>query len=137
MTTDIGVTSTASSLLAVGFFEQTLVIGVLLALAAAAGTALRHLADGYLNGDFPTGTLLVNLAASFLLGVVSAIDDPVPVIIGIGALGALSTWSATAAETANLARRGDGKLAAGYVCLTVTSGILTAWFGLKIGQVLF
>ena len=119
------------------FTEQPIVVGVLVAVAAAAGAILRYLAGRALNDAFPTGTLLVNLVASLALGVVTAAPDPAPLVVGVGLLGALSTWSTAAAETAAMARRGEGALAAGYVGLTATGGIVAAWFGLRLGTALF
>lgn len=107
------------------------------AVAAAVGTGVRFLVAGYLNGEFPLGTLAVNLAASLLLGVIVAADDPLPVIVGVGALGALSTWSTAANEAAVMARNRNGLLGLSYLGLTVSSGVLAAWFGLKIGALIF
>jgi CrcB protein len=114
-------------------------IGLALAVAAmaAAGSVLRSLIGRRLNDEFPFGTLVANLISSAALGVISAADDPLPVIIGIGALGALSTWSTAANEAADLARQGAGSLAAGYLGLTVSAGIVAAWVGLQVGQQLF
>ncbi len=106
-------------------------------LAAAIGTVVRVLAGGYLNGDFPVGTLVVNIAASLALGVIVAADEPLPAIVGIGALGALSTWSTAANEAAVMARNSNGALGVAYLGLTVSSGVLAAWFGLKIGALVF
>ena len=119
------------------FFALPIVVGLLFALAAAAGAVVRHLVGRFLNDAFPTGTLAINLLASLALGVVTAAPDPAPVVVGVGLLGALSTWSTAAAETAAMARRGEGALAAGYVGLTVTGGIVAAWFGLRLGAALF
>ncbi len=108
--------------------------------AAAVGAVLRYLAAIYLNeldSDFPFGTIAVNLVASFALGLLAAAEDPLPVVLGVGALGALSTWSSTANEAAVLARRGFGALALGYLALTASSGVLLAWFGLRLGPLLF
>lgn len=107
------------------------------AIAAAIGTSIRFLAGKHLNGDFPMGTLMVNLAASLLLGIIVAADDPLPAIIGIGALGALSTWSTAANEAAIMSRNDNGILGLAYLGLTVSSGILAAWFGLKLGTLFF
>ena len=123
--------------LAVGFFEQPVVVGVLLFLAAAVGAALRFLAGRQLNGAFPTGTFVVNMVASLALGIITAAPEPLPAIVGIGLLGALSTWSTAAVEAAALARSGEGAMAAGYVGLTVTGGIVAAWVGLTLGSDLF
>lgn len=112
-------------------------VTALFVVAAAAGAAVRQLAGGYLNNEFPIGTLAVNVVASFLLGIVVAAADPLPTVLGIGALGAMSTWSATATEAAAMSRSDQGLLAVAYLGLTVTTGVLAAWFGLRLGPVLF
>lgn len=116
--------------------DNPVVLVLLFSLAAAAGAAARFLITNYLNGDFPLGTLTVNIAASFAIGIVVSLDDPMPTIVGIGALGALSTWSVTATEVAEMSRSGRAGLGLGYLGLTVSSGVLAAWFGLKLGQLL-
>ncbi len=113
------------------------VIIVLTAIAAAAGAALRFVVGGYLNHEFPVGTLAVNLVASFLLGLVVSAADPIPTIVGIGALGALSTWSTAATEAAEMARTDRAALGLTYLGLTVSSGVLLAWFGLQLGPAIF
>jgi CrcB protein len=105
-------------------------------LAAGAGAGIRFLVGRQLNGEFPLGTLVVNLVASAALGVIAAAEDPLPVILGVGALGALSTWSTAANEAAEMARDDNGRLGLAYLGLTVSSGVLAAWFGLKIGAAL-
>lgn len=107
-------------------------------VAAAVGTVARYLTGVLLNNDFPIGTLAVNLVASTLLGILVGADvgDATSLIVGTGALGALSTWSASANEAAIMARRGEGYLALAYLALTVLSGITFAWFGLQLGQAL-
>ena len=106
--------------------------------AAALGTAVRFLTSLLLNNDFPVGTLLVNLLASTLLGLLVGADvgESMSLVVGVGALGALSTWSAVANEAAVMARRDDGALALAYLALTVLSGVMFAWFGLRLGRVL-
>ena len=132
----LAVDGLAVDMLAVDFFEQPAVVAVLLIMAAAAGAGVRFLAGRQLNNAFPTGTLVVNLVASLALGIITAAPDPVPAILGIGMLGALSTWSTAAVEAAALARDGEGLMAAGYVGLTVTGGIVAAWVGLTLGSAL-
>jgi CrcB protein len=80
---------------------------------------------------------LVNLVASFALGMIVAAADPWPTIVGIGALGALSTWSTVANEAAAMSREDRGAMALAYLGLTVSSGVLAAWFGLQLGPVVF
>lgn len=107
------------------------------AAAAALGAVVRYLTGLMLNNDFPLGTLGVNLLASFLLGLLVGADvgDHMGLIVGTGALGALSTWSAAANEAAIMARRGEGYLAMAYIALSVLSGVTFAWFGLRLGAV--
>lgn len=106
--------------------------------AAGVGTVVRYLTGLLLNNDFPLGTLAVNLLASTALGLLVGADvgDSTSLIVGTGALGAMSTWSASANEAAIMARRGEGYLALAYLALTVLSGVTFAWFGLQLGQAL-
>lgn len=102
-------------------------------LAAGVGAGVRFVVSRFLNDHVPTGTLIVNMVASFFLGVIASLDEPLTVVLGIGLLGAMSTWSAVANEAAALARNSEGWLAITYLALTCSSGILLAWFGLKVG----
>ena len=107
-------------------------IVVLFIVAAAAGAGLRYLASEALNGPFPYGTLVVNLAASFALGALTQSSADWQTIAGIGGLGALSTWSAVANEVAQLARDRQGLLALLYLLATSTSGVVAAWIGIQV-----
>lgn len=112
-------------------------IGLLIGFMAAAGlgAVVRYGVGVALNREFPWGTLTVNLAASLLLGIVAEADmgDAATVVVGVGMLGALSTWSTVANEAAVMARDDEGRLALAYLALTVLSGIVMAWIGLQIG----
>ncbi len=112
-------------------------IVVLVIIAAGLGAVVRHLAAERLNRDFPVGTLAANLAASAALGVAVSAPDMAATVLGIGALGALSTWSTAANEAAAFSREDHGALGLGYLALTVSSGILAAWIGLRLGIALF
>jgi CrcB protein len=103
-----------------------------LAAAAAVLACVRFGVAEKLNGPLPYGTLLVNVAASGLLGALSRLDEPWLTIVGVGALGTLSTWSAVAVEVGRMARAGDGQAAALYLLATVTTGLVAAWLGLQI-----
>jgi CrcB protein len=106
---------------------------VLLVVAAAVGTAARFVAADVFNRVFPTGTLLVNLVASFALGWIVASGSEWDLVVGLGGLGALSTWSTVANEVAQMARDRQGSLAALYLAATTTTGIVAAWAGLELG----
>ena len=64
-------------------------------VVAAAGAVARHLAQTAANRGFPWGTLAVNVAGAFLLGLLGR-DD---VVLGAGFCGALTTFSGFSAET--------------------------------------
>lgn len=102
-------------------------------LAAAVGACCRALAITHLNTEqFPYGTMMINIGASFCLGALSSLDDFWRTIVGIGALGTLSVWSTVATEVAELARARQGLLGSLYLAATVTTGILAAWLGLQL-----
>jgi CrcB protein len=108
------------------------VIGVMFVVAAALGACLRVLIGDQLNRDFPYGTFLVNVTASFTLGALSQLGSPWPTVAGVAALGAFSTWSSVANEVAALARDRQGTLAWLYLAVTISTGILAAWIGLQV-----
>ena len=114
----------------VGAVEILTVLGVI--VAAAAGAALRHLVSDQLNGQFPYGTMVVNISTAGALGLLSQTDGPWRTVAGIGALGAMSTWSAVANEVAVLARSGEGTIAALYLGATLTTSVLAAWAGMQL-----
>lgn len=110
---------------------------VLFIIAASTGAVVRFLLADQLNRDFPVGTLIANLAASAAVGLAAEAPEPYAFVLGLGALGALSTWSTAANEAAALSREDHGTLGLGYLALTVSSGILAAWIGLRIGGAVF
>lgn len=78
---------------------------LLVAAGAAVGSVLRYLAGDWFDDDrFPTGTLVVNLAGSFLLGAFSAmvLSGSVVALMGVGFCGGLTTYSAFAVQTHRL-----------------------------------
>lgn len=113
------------------------VVAVLVALTAGLGAVVRFVLADRLNRNLPIGTLTVNLVASAGLGLVTSAPGAAATVIGVGALGALSTWSNAANEAAAMSREGHGSLGLGYLTLSVSSGILAAWFGLRLGTALF
>jgi CrcB protein len=83
--------------------------------AGALGAVCRYLTDrafkSRFTGLFPGGTWTVNIAGSFLLGILagiawsgSAVD--VRTVVGVGFCGGLTTWSAASWETVRLAESG-------------------------------
>jgi CrcB protein len=77
------------------------------ALGAAVGAPLRYLLGHWLDDRLPWGTILVNLAGSFLLGLFSglALGGDAIALLGTGFCGALTTYSAFAVQTHDLGPR--------------------------------
>jgi CrcB protein len=115
------------------------VTGLLVALGAVVGAPARYLADRALQAAhgtaFPWGTLVVNVVASFVLGLVLAAPGSPAVVaaVGVGFCGALSTWSTLAAEAVGLAEDGARTAAALDVVVSVLAGLGAAGLGLALG----
>ncbi|GAA5523584.1 putative fluoride ion transporter CrcB [Microbulbifer aestuariivivens] len=112
-----------------------------IALGGAIGAILRHLVAVWtypvFNGKFPLGTLLVNLAGSFLIGVVyvliverSMLSEEWRLLLMTGLFGALTTFSTFSLESLLLWHNGQPLTALAYVisslvlCLGATAAAL-------------
>jgi len=104
---------------------------LLVALGGMVGATLRYAVGVAIAG--PPGTLAVNVAGSFVLGVsVTRIRDPrAQLLLGTGALSSFTTYSTFAVETATL----GGTLGAANVAATYLFGFLAAGLGLVAGEV--
>lgn len=88
---------------------------LLVAVGALVGAPLRFVTAAWLDREWPAGTLLVNVAGSFLLGLCSgwSLDGAALALVGVGFSGALTTYSSFAVHTTELGvRRGTAFAAA-------------------------
>jgi CrcB protein len=109
---------------------------VLVAVGGGIGSVLRYLTSGmaarWLGLDFPYGTLIVNVAGSFLIGLVQALAEDAAVLpestrlfLSAGVMGGFTTYSAFSYETVRLieldafGRALANVLATTFVCLAV------------------
>jgi len=100
--------------------------------AAGVATLLRVAASARLNREaFPYGTLAVNLAGSFVLGLLAGAGETAAVILASGALGSLTTFSTLAVETVELWRR-SRRRALGYAAASLVTGVAAAYLGTLI-----
>jgi fluoride exporter len=124
-----------------------MVTALYIALAGALGSLARYGAGAGLQRlagtRFPYGTLLVNVVGSFLIGLVMAmfaargqLDSRARLVITIGLLGGFTTYSSFALETVTLLERRSLGAAAGYVSVTLVTGALACWAGLRAGAAL-
>jgi fluoride exporter len=119
-------------------------ITLLTALAGGLGAASRFLLDTLVARhnrlSVPIGTVVVNVSACFLLGLLTGLvlEDAdlaeVKVVLGVGFLGGYSTFSTASVEGARLVLQGrywqgiahaGGMLLAGLVAATL--GLVLAW----------
>ncbi|GIH26916.1 putative fluoride ion transporter CrcB 2 [Acrocarpospora phusangensis] len=113
---------------------------LLVALGAAVGAPLRYLTDRYIQSRhdsvFPWGTLTVNAAGSFVLGLLVGLPVPGPVsaLLGTGFCGALTTYSTFSYETVRLVQEGSRGYAAANLGASVLIGLGAATLGLMVAQ---
>jgi CrcB protein len=113
-----------------------------IAIAGAIGAPLRYVIDGVVGRRaqslFPFGTFVVNMSGSFVLGIVSglviyhAFPADGRLVIGVGLIGAYTTFSTFTFETASLMERREMRLAAWNIGGSVVVGALAAAAGLAL-----
>lgn len=115
-----------------------LAVGVLGGLGAIA----RFLLDGAVSrraaAAFPYGTLAVNLAGSFALGVLvgAAVSGDELRLAGVGFIGAFTTFSTWALESHRLGEDGRLGLGAANFAVSLVLGVALAWAGRELGLAL-
>jgi CrcB protein len=117
---------------------------LLITLGAIVGAPARYLTDRGLQARFgsrwPWGTLVVNIVASLVLGVMlgagAHVDMQLLALIGTGFGGALSTYSTFSFETLRLYERGSRGAAVSYVAVSLVLGIGAAGAGWALGTTL-
>ncbi|MDJ0952664.1 MAG: CrcB family protein [Acidimicrobiia bacterium] len=107
----------------------------------AVGSALRYLVWRLIgaSGGFPWATLLVNVAGSFVLGLLAGIyagrvGPTMRLALFFGFLGGFTTFSTFAGETVVLARTGSAALAFGNVAISIVVGLAAAFAGVMLGE---
>ncbi len=114
------------------------------AAGGAVGSMLRYSLSGLVQrasaGMFPWGTMFVNLAGSFLIGLLWGFfeyEDMSPNarnFIFIGILGGFTTFSTFALENMHLFRDGEIKLAFANILASNIFGILLVFAGFFISR---
>ncbi|KTF18385.1 fluoride efflux transporter CrcB [Pseudoalteromonas sp. H105] len=121
----------------------TLKIYLMIAAGGASGACLRFFISEtmlkLLGRGFPFGTLAVNILGSLLMGVLYGLIEreiitvsPAKSLIGIGFLGALTTFSTFSMDSLLLLQQGHFVKMALNIVLNVTVCIFMAWLGLQL-----
>jgi CrcB protein len=118
------------------------------AAGGALGSAARYLvnvAAGRVMGpEFPWGTLTVNIAGSFAMGLLIAlmalkmqVSQEVRAFLTTGILGGFTTFSAFSLDFAVLVERREAGLAMLYAAVSVGLSLAAIFAGLKLGRALW
>ncbi|WP_121256066.1 fluoride efflux transporter FluC [Nocardioides ferulae] len=105
--------------------------GLLVALGAAVGASSRFLVATRLDRELPWGTLLVNVAGSFVLGVLTALSlsESATALLGVGFCGGFTTYSAFAVQAVERGPRVGTAYAALTLLLAPAACALGFWLG--------
>ncbi len=117
------------------------------AVGGALGACSRYFVSLWvasrLGADFPYGTLLVNVVGCFIIGAFLTLTteriivNPYwQLIITVGFLGGLTTFSSFGYETLRLADGANLLPAISNIALNVCVGLLATWAGMVLARVL-
>lgn len=102
------------------------------------GAAARYVLGRYIGriwkGSFPMGTFAINIAGSFLLGLLAFcpalagwLGKDATLGVGVGFLGSFTTFSTLEYETLQLLEKRKMAVAAAYVMASFGIGFAAAW----------
>ena len=116
-------------------------------IGCAFGGAFRFLITMYVNklGHFPYGTLTVNLIGCFLIGIISTllterftgVSSYLSLLLTVGFLGGLTTFSSFGNETMLLLKTGLVMQAMLNVALNTLGGLLAVWLGIMLVRIIY
>ena len=120
---------------------------LMIALGGAAGAVARFGATKWLQHlapiDFAVGTLAVNVVGCLLMGflvqaaeVSETLSDTTKNLLGIGFLGALTTFSTFGWDTVRHMLDRHWHLAFGNIAANVLLGLAAVWCGILVGRAL-
>ena len=110
------------------------------AIGALARASACTLTERHFGGDFPYGTLVVNVVGGFLIGLIAGISTSMelpPLVrdaVVIGGLGALTTFSTFSLDTLTLASSGGVLHAIGNIAANVVLALSATAAGLLLGR---
>lgn len=116
--------------------QEIIVVGAGGFIGAVARYLLSGLIHRNLDSSFPWGTFTVNIVGCFLIGCLLylvenrlVVSDQMRLFLGIGILGAFTTFATFSQEIIDLMRSGQNWLALANVLFSVGLGVLALWVG--------
>jgi CrcB protein len=118
---------------------------LLVAIGGGIGAALRHLVNmaamRLVGMSFPWGTLAINIAGCFVMGVFIEVlarrfnaSNELRLFVATGILGGFTTFSAFSLDFAMLWERGAALPAFGYVLASVVGSLAAVFLGLWLAR---
>ena len=116
-------------------------------LIVAAGGALGSIARFLIyvifpKNNFPVNTLIINIAGSFVIGLLYAISlrqnnisETTLLFWATGICGGFTTFSTFSLENIQLLQSGKVIPAVLYTIISITGGLLACWLGYKLLQI--
>jgi CrcB protein len=117
-----------------------MITAVWVALGGAVGSLARYGLAGALNDRaHPLGTVAVNIAGSFAVGILAGywgfhVDSPMRIGLTVGVLGGFTTFSTFAVDAIYIWEKGEINLAIASVLGSVILGIAAAAAGIIVGR---
>ena len=120
-----------------------------IAIGGALGSMSRYWINGFVSekigASFPWGTLVINIAGSFVIGLVGAIASPegrldsqtrqfATQFLMIGVCGGYTTFSSFSLQTLNLMYDREWLYAGGNIVLSVVLCLVAVWLGWQLGS---
>ncbi|ABO23887.1 fluoride efflux transporter CrcB [Shewanella loihica] len=115
---------------------------IFVALGGSIGAVFRYLISIFMiqvfGSSFPFGTLMVNVIGSFLMGVIYALGEAsqvspeIKALVGVGLLGALTTFSTFSNETLLLMQQGAWLKAFTNIALNLCLCLFMVYLGQQL-----
>ena len=114
-------------------------VGLAGGCGAVARALLTHAVNVRAGRAFPYGTLAVNLSGAVVLGVIagSGLSGDALRIVGIGLIGAYTTFSTWMLETHHAYALGHRGRAVANIAVSLAAGLLAVWLGRTVGRAAF
>jgi len=110
------------------------------ALGSGARYGVGRASLAVLGPGYPWGTLTVNLAGGFAMGLLAGLvgrfvsGEEWRLLLGVGVLGGFTTFSAFSLEVANMIERGTIGTAALYAVVSVVGSVAALFIGLALAR---